>query len=113
MAYKIVSFTPKGNLANAIYEHCTEACSNTTFRSMRTNPQDFVRTQLTDAGYLLKAQPNGSGDRSCWEPGQAIKLSLWQENADFFTKEAEKAGLKKQEIIKLVLEVFFNLHLQT
>ena len=105
MTYKQIQITPKGELAERLWLHCSEEASNgVRYILFGGNPQDLIRDALYFMGLIPKKQPKGCGDRSQWEPGQPVKISLWQENADALAKATK--GMKKQEVIALALDAY-------
>jgi hypothetical protein len=109
MTYKTVQFTPKGELAERLWLHCSEeACNGVRYLLFNGNPQDVVREALYFYEAITKQQPKGSGDRSQWQPGEAVKVSLWAENADALTKNATASGVTKQELIQVALTAYLN-----
>ena len=112
MTYKTISFTPKGEIADAIYDFCrTKAVApdGKQYGWIDTNPQDLVRTSLEWANIVPKVQPCG-GDKSCWEPGLAIKTSFWQENAMAVTDFAKEQGMSRQDLIRESVMDFIREH---
>lgn len=102
---KVVSFTPGPELAELIYKHCKhEQCS-----LLIVNPQDLVRKALQDQG-IISTKQTGYGDRSSWEPGQAIKVSLWIRNDNELTSYATERGTKKQQVISAAVADYLNTH---
>ena len=94
--YKIVSFTPKDEIAQAIFDYCV----NPKYSWMLDlNPQDLVRMALFYANIIPKQQ-DGTCDSSSWEIGLPIKTSLWQENAIALTQFAKEQGCNKQDVIR-------------
>lgn len=96
--YKTVSFTPKGETAAAIWEYCKHPTAN----FLMTNPQTLVRTALADADIIPTKQPN-CADFSSWRPGESIRTSLWEVNAQALTAFAEQYSTTKQEVIKEIV----------
>jgi hypothetical protein len=106
MAYKTVQVKLAEDLAQRLWLHCSEEASNgCRYIKFGKNPQDVVREALYFMEVIPKKQ-DGSGDRSQWRPGDAVKVSFWQENADALTKASE--GMKKQEVMSLALEAYLD-----
>ena len=102
MTFKTVSFTPQGDIADEIFSYCrtqTTSPSGERYSWLDVNPQNLVRDSLLEAGIITTKQ-QGCGDRSCWEPGQPIKTSFYQENAIALTDFATNAGVSKQRLIR-------------
>jgi hypothetical protein len=109
MTYKTVQFTPKGDLAQRLWIHCSEeACNGQRYIPWNNNPQDEVRAALYKFEIIPKQQPRACGDRSSWAPGTAVKVSLWEENAAALTKAATEASKTKQQVITEVLTVYLD-----
>ena len=102
---KIVSFTPSPELAELIYNHC----KHEQYRLLLKNPQDLVREALLDQG-IISVEQTGYGDRSSWEPGEAIKVSLWITNADELTSYAFERGTKKKDVISAAVADYLHTH---
>ena len=101
MTFKTVSFTPQGDIADEIFSYCrtqTTSPSGERYSWLDVNPQNLVRDSLLEAGIITTKQ-QGCGDRSCWEPGQPIKTSFYQENFIALREVAFNAGITKQELI--------------
>lgn len=99
---KKVSWTPKGDLADQLYQHCrTKQTSSegTPYTWLDINPQDFIRDALLSAGITDKVQYRGAGDQSHWSPGEALPISLWIENHQSLTQWAKEQGQNKQAVI--------------
>lgn len=94
---KTVSWTPKGEASDLLWEHCKTKAGET-YTWLDINPQDVVRDALLFAGITHKEQ-SGLSDRSCWEPGQPVKTSLWNENHLDLTQRAKEYGMNKQQVI--------------
>lgn len=110
--YKTISFTPKGEIAEAIYDFCRTkavASNGTQYDWLDTNPQDLVRKSLNWAEITPKRQPDG-GDKSCWKPGLAIKTSFWQENAIAVTDFAKEQGMSRQDVLRESVMDFMKEH---
>ena len=102
--YSSVSFTPKGELADLIWDYCSH--SDKRYKLLVKNPQDVVRQALYAQGIMPKKQ--WGGDRSNWEPGTSIKVALWEENSDALTAYAFERGVKKQEVIASAVADYIN-----
>jgi hypothetical protein len=72
------------------------------------NPQDVVRDALYFYNVIPKKQEKGIGDKSSWEPGAAVKVSLWEENSLALTKAATASSRTKQQVISEALEAYLN-----
>ena len=99
---KTVSWTPKGEAADLLYDHClTKSTSpdGDRYTWLDINPQDVVRDALEFANVINKQQP-GSGDKSDWEIGKAVKTSLWNENVADLTQFAKEQGMSRQDVIR-------------
>lgn len=94
--HKNVSWTPKGEVSDLLYNHCKREAGNYVY--LRYNPQDVIREALMYFNVLPKKQWN-CGDSSNWKPGTAIKTSLWVENANALADYAKDKGVTKQEVI--------------
>ena len=106
MTYKTTQFTPKGDLAQRLWIHCTEEACNGQ-RYIHVNPQDVVREALYSYDIIPKVQPN-CGDRSAWSVGTAVKVSLWEENSAALTKAASDYSKTKQQVITEVLTAYLD-----
>jgi hypothetical protein len=100
MTYKTVSWTPKGEVSDLLFNHCCETINDWTY--VATNPQNVIRTALLDAGITVKKQLN-AGDKSDWEQGKSIKTAFYEENANALNAYATEHGVKKQEVIAAVV----------
>ena len=109
MTYKTIQVTPKGELAEKLWLHCSEEASNgCRYILFGGNPQDVIRDALYFYEAIPKQQPKACGDRSQWEPGAAVKVSLWQENAIALTEAAKASGTTKQQLMQVALEAYLN-----
>ena len=100
---RTISWTPKAEVAQAIFEHCQTKTTTPTgerYTWLDTNPQDLIRQALLDAKIIHKDQYNG--DRSHWEPGQSIKVHLWNENHLDVCDRAKELGVSRQDLFKEV-----------
>ena len=102
--YKKVSFTPSEALAQLIWDHCSH--SDKRYRLLVKNPQDVVRRALYCQAIIPKDQ--WGGDRSNWEPGKSLSVSLWSENDEALTKYAEEKGVRKQAVIEAAVADYIN-----
>ena len=103
-AQKVVSFTPDQELSQLIWDHCCH--SDRRFRLLVKNPQEIVRDALLAQGIIPKAQ--GGGDRSKWEPGAPIKVTLWAENAAALAEFAEHNQATKQKVMASAVADYIN-----
>ena len=109
MTYKTVQFTPKGELAERLWNHCSEEAANgARYILFGGNPQDVVREALYFYNVIDKQQPKGSGDRSSWSPGTAVKVALWEENSVALMKAATASSSTKQQVITDALTAYLN-----
>ena len=82
MTYKTISLTIKDEELNSqlhdelFVQHVCPLGND--FQSMSENPQDLIRRILWKEDLVSKAGMLMTGDRSCWEPGDTIKLSLYK-----------------------------------
>jgi hypothetical protein len=103
--HKTVSFTPKGELAQLIWDYCIH--SDKRYQLLVRNPQDVLRAALLAQDIIPKNQW-GCGDSSNWEPGKAITVSLWPENAEALTLYAQERGIKKQDVMAAAVADYIN-----
>ena len=101
--YRTISFTPKGELAEAINTYCRHP----EHAFMIINPQDLVRDSLVAANVIPKGQLN-AGDRSCWQVGDSIKTSFWNENANALIQFAKEQGMSRQDVIREAVRDYIN-----
>ena len=91
---KTVTWTPKAEACDLLWNYCKHPDHNW----IRINPQEVVREALLFSNIINKKQV-GMADRSCWEPGQPVKTSLWNENHMDLTQRAKEYGMNKQQVI--------------
>ena len=109
MAYKTFQVTFSEDLAQRLWLNCSEEASNgVRYIMFGGNPQDVVREALYFYEAIPKQQPKGSGDRSQWRPGQPVKVSLWEENANALTEAAKAVELTKQELTHVAVSAYLN-----
>ena len=94
--YKAVCYTPKGEVAEAIYNYCVHQGG---YDFLIENPQDLIRKALRWTGLLLEKQPN-FGNYSTWERGASIKTSFWIQNLQALDDTCTKRGIKRQQLIE-------------
>ena len=102
--YKTTSWTPKGKVAELVYDFCA---TKTGYKTISLNPQDLVRMALFDNNVIQKDQ-GGGGDRSCWRPGEPIKTSLWAENHADLVQFAKEQAMNKQQVINECVVDYIN-----
>lgn len=114
MTYKTITLTIKDEELNAqlhdelFVQHVCPLGND--FESIKENPQNLIRRILHNEELVSKAASNMYGDRSCWHPGDTIKLSLYKSDADYLRLKANELGVKVQLLIQQVLSDFFSMN---
>ena len=72
---------------------------------LKTNPQGLIRDALKEIGaFSGNSHKMFVGERSNWEPGQALKTSFYVEDAAELRSYAESQAMTAQELITRAVE---------
>lgn len=98
MTYKVVSFTPKGEVQEVINRLCRKPWLPGCYL-----PQDLARLALFNEAIISKEQIGGAALVTSWRPGDSVKVSLWKENHLDLAAYAAEHGVSKQLVIEAAI----------